>query len=386
MRVAFYCGLIGERKTGAGVHAWNLLHQLAELRPDIEYVSFLPSLRHSGAHQAMAGLLADDGRIQARTVPVPARILHASETYLRLPPLGLLLGGTYDVYHQMEVISDPVVPDRKLVVSMHDVVSLFWAGHEAPLFRRAAHLLRRTAAVITLSEHSRRSIVGAFNVDPDRVHVIHCGVDHSIYNTNHKPTDIDLALDGLGVTKPYMLYIGGQTPRKNLGRLVAGFARARREAHLPHSLVLAGPLSASEPALKMAIAASGAAEAIKLLGYVPDEALPYLYRGADFLLFPSLYEGFGLPVLEAMACGTPVVTSSTTSLPEVAGDAAVFVDPESVSSITTGILIATGESRQARAARIDRGIAQAQSFSWRRCAEEHLAVYETLAQKGGNEA
>jgi glycosyltransferase involved in cell wall biosynthesis len=383
MRLAFYAGLIPERKTGLGVHMTHLLHNLVRLRPDAEYVSFLPSLRHSDLHRQSLARTNTGDRIAARTVPIPGRAMHLAQTYLRIPSMEWLLRQQYDVFHQMHVTTDPAVPSGKLVVSMHDTVSLHWANDESPLFRRAGRLLRRAAAIITVSEYSRQCIIDAFGVDPHRVQVIHNGCDHTLYHSGQAPAILEAALVDLGIRRPYMIYIGGQAPRKNLPRLIAAFARARQIGSLPHTLVLAGPLAPLRSDVSRAIAASGCSQAIQVLGYVDDQVVPHLYAGADLLLFPSLYEGFGLPVVEALACGTPVVTSATTSLPEVAGDAAVLVDPESEEAIAAGILSILQECEDVRAARIARGVAQAGKFSWERCAREHLAVYDAVIAQGG---
>jgi glycosyltransferase involved in cell wall biosynthesis len=294
----------------------------------------------------------------------------------------LLLRQSYDLFHQMHVTMDPAVPSCKLIVSMHDTVSLQWPGQEAPLFRSSRRLLQRAAAVVTLSEHSRRDIINAFGVEPARVIVIYCGCDHAVYHPHHEPATIQQTLRDATVTRPYILYIGGQAPRKNLVRLIGAFARARQIGSLPHTLVLAGPFAPLRSEVSHAIATSGCSQAIQVLGYVDDQVVPYLYSGADLLLFPSLYEGFGMPVVEAMACGTPVVTSATTSLPEVAGDAAVLVDPESEEAIAAGILSILQECEDVRAARIARGLAQAGKFSWEKCAKEHLAVYDVVIAQG----
>lgn len=382
MKLAFYSGLVGDAKTGWGVYLSNLMRQMLALRPQAEYVSFLASARHAELHRQSVRHIDHTGRLQARTVTIPGRALNFTQNYLHLPPMRMLLGQPYDLYHQMWASTDPAVPSHKLVVSLHDTVSLRWPGHEGKLFKRIRPLLQRAAAVVTVSEYSRQTIIENFGVRPERVRVIYNGCDHETF----RPEPDELALEQtqarLGIAPPYLFYIGGQTPRKNLPRLIAAFAQARRMGGLPHSLVLAGPLNPLQSAVAQAIADSGCSANIKLLNYVPDEVVPQLYQGSAALVFPSLHEGFGLPVVEALACGTPVVTSNVTSLPEVAGDAALLVDPESVGEIANGILSVLSENETARKLRLERGIRQAQQFTWQRCAEAHLEIYDEVMAKG----
>lgn len=378
MKVAFYTGIIENEMTGFGLHVTQLLRHMMALRPEDEYISFLPSWRSAKQHEQSAARIGGAGRIRPRTIPFPGVVVSAAQTHLRVPPMRMLLREPYDLYHQMYLNFDPSVPRHKLVVSLYDTVSLHWPGQEAPLFRQARRLLQRSSIVLTLSEYCRQSIIEGFDLPAEQVQAIYCGCDHDLYHTRYTDEEVQRSLAQRQIKQPYILYIGGQPPRKNLVRLVHAFAQVRRENQLPHTLVLAGPCSPPAPELAEAIATSGVADAIQLLGYVKSSEVPHLYRGTDVLLFPSLYEGFGLPVVEAMACGTVVVTSNTTALPEVGGDAAIQVDPSSVSAIAEGIIAALREEEAAHQQRIARGMAHAQKFSWARCASEHLAVYDRI--------
>jgi len=173
-----------------------------------------------------------------------------------------------------------------------------------------------------------------------------------------------------------MLYVGNLQPRKNVVRLLRAFARARKEAGFAHRLVIVGQAGwQCEEEMRELQSAEAAGHALRV-GYVDDSDLPALYAAADAFLFPTLMEGFGLPVLEAMAMGTPVLTSNTSSLPEVAGDAALLVDPTDESAIATGIsALAADGSLRARLR--DAGLARAAQFSWQRTAELTRTVYES---------
>jgi glycosyltransferase involved in cell wall biosynthesis len=175
----------------------------------------------------------------------------------------------------------------------------------------------------------------------------------------------------------FLLYVGTIEPRKNLSRLMAAFADARRRG-IPHHLVCAGPYGWSSRGLAGRIAQLGVADAVHFTGYVPFEHLPAIYNLAEFFAFPSLYEGFGLPVVEAMACGVPVLTSNTSSLGEVAGDAAETIDPASTDAVADAIVrLATSGDRRRDLA--ERGLARSRSFSWTQTARDMLAVYRRAA-------
>lgn len=377
MKLAFYSGIVNNTKTGPGVYLVNLLQEMVKLRSDSSYFSFAPSIRHKKLHQQSVRLLDPTGHIEARTFPMPYKAWYLSQTYLHTPSMQFLLGSSFDVFHQMWPSTLVTVPNAKLVVSLHDTVGLVWSEEEK-IFPYMAQLLHKAAIVLTVSEFSKQAISKAFNVNIESIHTIYNGCDHNRYHTKYTQAEVAENLAKLKINRPYFLYVGGQTPRKNLPRLIKAFAEAKRAEKFPHNLVLVGPLSLLRPEVQQAITESGCPEAIQVAGYVEDGMMPYLYRGAEALLFPSLHEGFGLPVVEAMACGTLVLTSNTTSLPEVAGEAAILVNPEEIEEIAQGIIQILREKQIDRIKRVEQGIIQAQKFSWRHCAEQHLEIYDQI--------
>jgi alpha-1,3-rhamnosyl/mannosyltransferase len=182
----------------------------------------------------------------------------------------------------------------------------------------------------------------------------------------------------LGLCFPFVLFVGTIEPRKNLARLIGAFEQAVRSADLPHHLVIAGAAGWKDGPVWNAFESSPVRERIHMLGYLSDADLPTAYGAADVFAYPSHAEGFGLPALEAMACGTAVLTSSTTSLPEVVGEAALMVDPLDQDAIARGLerLLSDASERPALA---EAGIARAASFSWDRVAEQTMAVYAEAA-------
>jgi glycosyltransferase involved in cell wall biosynthesis len=241
--------------------------------------------------------------------------------------------------------------------------------------------------ILTYSEHTKRDVVETLGVEAERIHVAPLAA-HEQYRPDLDPERLRevLGRHGLG-GRPYVIYAGLVGARKNLARLVEAFHILRQEApSLGHRLVLAGgAFQMSEPIFE-AIRALRMEGDVKWLGFVPFEDLPYLLGGAELFAFPSLYEGFGLPPLEAMACGTPVVCSSASSLPEVVGDAGLLFDPYRVNEMAESMhrVLADGGLR----AELGRkGLERARLFSWEKTARLTLAAYEeAFARAGGGGA
>lgn len=267
-------------------------------------------------------------------------------------------------------------PERtRRIVTIHDAIPLHHPEYQPLLtrlvFRTFLPQTRRTAdGVITVSHHAASDLVSWLHLDPERLVVTPLGVDAPSPDAL-LPSIEPPAFDAWGVRPPYFLFVGAVSPRKNLARLLQAFARVK--AHHPTvQLVLAGPETAERTRL---LRESGPlAKAVAVPGYVDAERLHQLYRGAVAVVYPSLYEGFGLPVLEAMAHGCPVITSNVSALPEVAGDAALLVDPTSADEIARAMeqVLIDPSGRQAL---IRKGRARAAEFPWAATAKATVAAY-----------
>ncbi len=230
-----------------------------------------------------------------------------------------------------------------------------------------------------MSYNSKRDLVDYFGIAPARIDVVYNGVAAS-FNDHVPRAERDRVAVKYGLPRPYLLFLGGEKPHKNVRNVLRGFAEARRERALPHALVLAGPMPKNRSRVEALIGGLELQSRVIRTGIVPEEDLPGLFAGADAFLYPTLYEGFGLPVVEAMACGVPVLTSSTSALQEIAGGYAYLVDPMDVEAIGRGIAdLATDPAR--RAELVELGKRRAADFSWDRAAQQTLKVYgETLAR------
>jgi glycosyltransferase involved in cell wall biosynthesis len=224
----------------------------------------------------------------------------------------------------------PLMSPVPTVVTIHDMSLRLYPRYHPPrrvlLNRPLVDLAARQAdAIITVSESAKRDIVRVYNLDARRVHVVYEAAAPSFQRV-HDPAELERVRQRYGLGERVILYVGTIEPRKNLPKLIDAFAARRRSGELDHQLVCVGPYGWLSRGLEDLIARSNVAHAINFTGYVPFEDLPALYSLAEMFVYPSMYEGFGLPVIEAMACGVPVVTGRTAALAEIGGGATEHVD------------------------------------------------------------
>ena len=263
------------------------------------------------------------------------------------------------------------------VVTIHDVG--YRAFPETHTARRRLELelttrwsLRAARHVITISHATKRDLINWYGADPNRITVTHLGCS-SIFTPPADPQVVAAvtAHYGLG-QRPYLLYIGTVQPRKNLSRVIDALALTIAAGY-DLDLVIAGKRGWLSEPIERRAGELGIANRVHFTGFVADADLPALLAGALAFVFPSLYEGFGMPVVEAMACGTPVITSTSSSLPEIAGDAALLVDPLDTNAIAAAIM-RLSDDQDLRATLRQRGLARAHLFNWETCARQTLAV------------
>ena len=291
-----------------------------------------------------------------------------------------------DLFHATHYVLPPI--RSRAVVTIHDIIHLlypqFLPNRAALVYARVMirRALTRADRIITVSYNSKRDLVDYFGITPSRIEVIYNGVSPR-FRPDVPEEDRRRVAERHGLTRPYLLFLGGERPHKNAQNVVRAFAEARRRRpDLTHTLVLAGPMPASTARIDALIAALDVGPSIVRPGRIAEEDMPGLFAGADLLLYPTLYEGFGLPVVEAMACGTPVLTSSTSALQEIAGGYAYLVDPLDVDAIARGIVLLTTDTK-VRSDFIELGRKRARDFSWDKAAERTLEVYaEALAGAG----
>jgi glycosyltransferase involved in cell wall biosynthesis len=289
----------------------------------------------------------------------------------------------------------PLYHPRRSVVTIHDLGYLQYPETHTGWARRyldwsTPFSAKDAARVITVSQETKAALIHQYNIEPDKIRVIYHGYDREHFQPVHDIEELNRVRDKYGIGRdPYLFYVGTLQPRKNLGRLVEAFAGLVRDENFEYAhrerlqLVIGGKAGWLSEQVLGQMRVAGLGKQLNLAGYVADNDLPALMSGAEGLGLPSLYEGFGLPVLEAMACGTPVVCSNAGSLPEVAGEAALLHHPLDTKAIEWNLrrLLTLPNLREELR---EKGFRQAAKFSWEKCAAETLEVLEETFREQKN--
>jgi glycosyltransferase involved in cell wall biosynthesis len=311
--------------------------------------------------------------VESFNLRVPRHIMQAFWSRLGWPPIDAFVG-TLDIFHGTHFVL-PAVNSGKLVLTIHDLIflenpeyfldqKLNVRGHRVEL----PAAIKRADLIVTPSDYTRSALIELMQVPEDKIRVVYEGVEPHFFVMQGR-SELKSVLARLGLNEPYMVFlVGTPEPRKNLIRTVT----AARQASPDLPLVIVGP---REPISQLL---NGETRGLNLIGSVADEHLPFILQGALVSLYPSLAEGFGLPAVEAMAAGVPLVTSNRTALPEVVGNAAVLVDPESVEEIAEAIRKLRSDEHRRRQL-IELGKTRARELSWENCAQKMLGIYRELA-------
>jgi glycosyltransferase involved in cell wall biosynthesis len=362
MRIGINTLFLERPDTGSGQYTRHLLEALAKVDSTNEYLLFSP-----GPSPPIPNIQYPISNL--------AKLWFEQVTF----PLACRREGI-DLSH-VPYFASPLFPTVPTVVTVHDLIPLILPAYRGSLLvrlytRLVAAAARKAEAIITVSRASERDIVRYLHIPPERIHVTHEAVGEAF-----RPVEGEARLAAIrqkyALPERYLLYLGGFDQRKNLSALLRAFAllvNKKRQARLVVAGRLPGRDSPLFPDPRRLVRELGVGERVTFTGWVPEGDKPALLSGATAFVFPSLYEGFGLPPLEAMACGTPVIASNHSSLPEVVGEGGILVEPADVEALAEAMGVLWIDDAL-RAELRQRALAQADKFSWKQTAQETLAVY-----------
>lgn len=370
MKIGIDAHSVGTRQTGNETYTRHLVKQLSLLPgDDFEYVVYFTS------PEAVENPFFFNPRFASK-------LIRPANPFLRIPlafPLALERASV-DIFHAQYILP-PYVP-CKSVLTVHDVCyerfPKFFTSYDYVRNRiLVPWSAKRADLILTVSEMSKRDIEHYYGISPDRIVVSYPGIaDHCC------PVSSDRAwtrlAEGYRLTDPFILYVGNLQPRKNVASLVRAYNQLRSRGRIEHKLVIVGRKAWLFEDVFAAVAEAPRLDDIIFTGYVPTEDLPYFYSAASAFVFPSFFEGFGSPVVEAMACGAPTITSRGSALEEVAGDGAVLIDPFSLTELSGAMELVANDSDLQNDLR-QRGLARSKRFSYRETAELTRKAYSRLS-------
>ena len=364
---------IGE-KAGVGYYTANLVEALAKIDKTNQYLlyPFFYYIYHADFKTAVA---PHQKNFHLHHEKIPKKIIDLL-WHSPVPKKWIL--GKVDILHSTTFCA-PGDHSGKLIVTIHDIsfVTLPECHTEANrqhCLNGTLDAVRYADCIISISNHGKQELVKYFHADPDKIVVTHlaakdifapCGMEEQ-----------NRVIEKYGISRDFIFTVGSFEPRKNIGTLVRAYMNLPENVKNQHPLVIAGGKGWLNSEVDTLIK-SQASDRVRRIGYVDEKDLPALYSAAAVFVYPSLYEGFGLPVLEAMSCGVPVITSNTSSMPEISGDAALLFDPTDVRQLTTLLLEVMG-NENLRKALSRKGTDRAGQFSWEKTARATLKIYEDL--------
>jgi glycosyltransferase involved in cell wall biosynthesis len=362
------------QRGGIGRYTRELFRALIRLDPQDEFVLFYSHERNEYPGKLFPGVK----NVVERPLGISDRWLTAMWFRLHLPIPIDLATGPVDIFHFPDFVLPPLRRGRA-VVTVHDLSFLLHPetaddGLRNYLERALPPALRNADFVVVDSANTQNDVICLLDADPERVEVVYPAVDGRFRPMAHDDGQLGAIRHKYNLNYPFILNQNVIEPRKNIPRLIEAYGRLRRDLGVTHRLVIGGGLGWMYESVFQAVEEFNLSDSVVFLGYVPDDDLPALYNLADLFVYPSLYEGFGIPALEAMACGTPVVASNTSSLPEAVGDAGLMVRPTDVEGLADAMAhLITDPGLNEDLSR--RGLERARLFSWEASAEKVLGIY-----------
>ncbi len=369
MRIAIDARMYGNSQcTGIGTYIEKLTNALFEIDQKNEYIMFMREPEFSK-------FTPPNNRIK-KVLVTPRWYSYAEQFILPFQ----FMKENFDLIHYPH-FNSPLFFPKKSVCTIHDVTPLFFPGHKMKsIIRRLAYklvffaTLRKARQIIAVSESTKRGILENFHLPKNKIKITYEGVDEC-FRIIPKNDIISETKKKFGITQPYIFFIGVWRNHKNVETLVKSFAILKAKYNIPHQLVLGGREDLHYTKIREEINNSPYKKEIITPGFISDTDLPILYNGATLFALPSFIEGFGIIAIEAQSCGCPVVSTNTTSMPEVLADSALFFHPDDPEELAENMFRLIND-KNLRQNLIEKGLKNVQRFSWKKCAEETLSIYK----------
>jgi len=382
MRIGIDANWAVYEKAGIGKYSENLIRNLLQEDKKNEYVLFFNFFKNKKKHQSEIKNITTGAKakVSVKFIPIPGKVKEF--LFQTKFPAQKIFPDDIDLYFSPYFSGIPRVGWKKMVVTIHDLAFLKFPDHRGKnisnfYLRKTKQAIESCQKVIAVSESTKNDLIKILKVDPEKIVVIYEGKDENFRLIKEKDKINKVVRKYLPKLQEFILSVGTLEPRKNLVKLIRAYSMLPYVIQKKYKLVLAGGEGWNNSDIQKEIKELNLEEKIIKLGYVKQSDLPALYNAATVFVYPSLYEGFGLPPLEAMSCGTPVITSNTSSLPEVVGSAAKLINSKSEKEITEELKNVL-TSRKIQLEMKIKGIEQAKKFSWKKSAKETIDLFNKL--------
>lgn len=379
MRIVIDAGPTAESvKSGVAFYTLNLVNNILKLDENNEYIMY-------GLNPTCNYLFKEFKNTKIRNISefFVSKPLWYYWTYLSSSFIPNIMQDKPDIYFSTYPALPPYCPSPK-IITVYDLTPIVLKSAYRLRFRltfsmRLKQAFKQASKIIVISESTKNDLINIFKDDRNKIDIIYPGYDKETFKPDYPKELIDQSLSKYGIKGSYILYAGTLEPKKNISRLIESFSILKKNNMITHKLVLTGKKSWRTNLIFETIDKFSLKEEIIFTDYVPEKDLALIMSGADLFIFPSLHEGFGIPPLEAMACGTPVITSNTSSLPEVVGDAGILINPYDIQQMADAIYKVLSD-HNLRAEMTQKGLERAKLFSWEESAGKMLAIFESVYQ------
>jgi glycosyltransferase involved in cell wall biosynthesis len=365
-------------RTGIGQYVFNLCNELFRQDKENKYIIYAYIFL---GKKFTSPFIKLPSNVRFKLIRyLPSKIVNIVSRRLSPLPVDLLTATSPDIILFTNFVRGPIVTNAKTITIIYDLSFMLFnefsnSKNSELLLKQVPKSISKSDKIITISQNSKQEIINHYKVNPAKIEIVNPAIKHAVYRPASKQS-IDRVKTKYGIKGQYILYTGTLEPRKNIVGILEGYSALPKNILSSYKLVLAGGKGWLDDEIEEKLTELKGLNIIRT-GYVADEDLPALYSGATVFVYPSFYEGFGMPPLEAMACGTPVITSNNSSLPEVVGEAGIMIDAKDTKALTKSIEKVIS-SKKLQNEMIKKGIVQAKKFSWEKSAKKLYRLIQSI--------